>query len=282
VPAPARFRSNATPCVQACRALQVTDWDPAFGRCAAGATIGVIDTRVDAAHPSLRQSGIEFLSATSADRQPSRADHGTAVVSLLIGDGSALAAQARVIAVDAFHLTEQRDAADAYDLVAALDVLATRRPDVINMSFSGPANSVLRLAIEHIQTLGPVIVAAAGDENENPSAGYPARFPGVVAVSSVDFDLRAQQDWKPSRRILFAAPGSEISVSVPGNEFAMAQGTSFAAPFVTAAYAMAIRLTGDRDQATRLLASGAQDLGPPGRDPASGWGLIRFSALPKC
>ena len=58
-------------------------------------------------------------------------------------------------------------------------------------------------------------------------------------------------------------------------------GTSFAAPFVTAAVGrlMASSLDGDPRQAQLRLAAAARDLGPPGRDVVFGWGLVQAEAL---
>ena len=59
-------------------------------------------------------------------------------------------------------------------------------------------------------------------------------------------------------------------------------GSSFAAPFVTAAVGAAL-LDGvpeDRRRIEARLAADAVDLGAPGRDPVFGWGLIRAS--PSC
>ncbi|MFN6999440.1 MAG: S8 family serine peptidase, partial [Elioraea tepidiphila] len=52
-------------------------------------------------------------------------------------------------------------------------------------------------------------------------------------------------------------------------------GTSYAVPFVAAALALARQGGLDPAEAARRLAAAAQDLGPPGRDPIYGWGLVR-------
>jgi hypothetical protein len=63
-------------------------------------------------------------------------------------------------------------------------------------------------------------------------------------------------------------------VGLPGPGRGTLSGTSYAVPFVTAAFARA--MTGsDRDAALLNLARAAVDLGAPGRDPVFGWGLVR-------
>lgn len=282
----ARFQTTENPCGRACQALEITRWEPQYGRCAAGGRIGVIDTAVDETHPALRRSRVQILSTRSEDRAPSDPEHGTGIVSLLVGelggDFTALVPGANIVAVDAFHSSQNGDAADTFDILAALDVLGSREIDVINMSFSGPENRFLRAAIERVRMTGTVLVAAAGAQGNGPNAGFPARYPDVVAVSSIGETLSPVQGSMHGSHIAYAAPGWGISVAMPESRFALADGSSFAAPFVTAAYAMAMRLVNDRDQATRLITSGVRDLGTVGRDNAFGWGLVQYTVIPPC
>ncbi|MFZ4808535.1 MAG: S8 family serine peptidase [Hyphomicrobiaceae bacterium] len=282
----ARFRVTDSPCGRACKALEMTRWEPQYGRCAVGARIGVIDTAIDESHPALRRSRLQILSTRSEDRAPSKAEHGTGIVSLLVGelggDFAALVPGASVIAVDAFHSSKTGDSADVFDLIAALDILSAREIDVINMSLSGQDNRFLRTAIERVRNKGIVLVAAAGSEGGSPDVGFPARYANVVAVSAIGETFEPARGGVQGNHIAFAAPGSGISVAMPDSLFGFADGTSFATPFVTAAYAMTLRLLNDREQATRLITSGVRDLGVVGRDNAFGWGLVQYTVMPPC
>lgn len=280
------FRPAGRPCGQSCPAFQLTDWRADVGQCAARTTIGVIDTGVDREHPSLVSSRIETLTIRRNDRPPSDTANGTGVVSVLIGDASGeyagAAPGARVIAVDAFHRGNAGDVSDTFDLVAALDVLVERRVRVINLSLSGPDNDILQAAIENVQQAGTVLIAAAGATQGGTRNGYPGRYPGVLAVTAVDGRLRSARSSQRGNHIAFAAPGVGISVANAKKGYSAVQGSSFAAPFVSAAYAIALESVADGDEATRLIAAAAKDLGAPGRDAVFGWGLIQFSALPPC
>jgi subtilisin family serine protease len=55
------------------------------GRCGVDIPIGVIDTGVDLSHPTLTGAQVAVRTIRSPDRPPSDPDHGTAVVSLLVG-----------------------------------------------------------------------------------------------------------------------------------------------------------------------------------------------------
>ena len=56
-------------------------------------------------------------------------------------------------------------------------------------------------------------------------------------------------------------------------------GTSFAAPFVTAAAALAKSRGVAIDDIAGVLTRDAEDLGDPGKDPIFGWGLLNASKL---
>jgi subtilisin family serine protease len=77
--------------------------------------------------------------------------------------------------------------------------------------------------------------------------------------------------------VALAAPGVDVWVARPGGGGGYVSGTSYAAPFVTAAVA-AVRAR--QPQATPAqvadeLERAARDLGAPGRDPVFGFGLLQ-------
>lgn len=282
-----RYQPRGQTCREDCETYKLANWQPDFVQCALQSQIGLIDTRVDTRHPSLAGADIEIETVRRADRGASDAAHGTGVASLLIGQpGTAVVGtlpRARIVAVDAFHRWGGSDAADAFDLVAALDVLAARDVRLVNVSLSGPANPILEKAIAELRARDVVIVAAAGPSGAA-QAGYPARYPGVIAVSAVDVRARPSRLSARGDHIAFAGPGVGLIVAAPGGGTRSVDGTSFAAPFVTAALAAAAA----HDEAThaggaeQLLQRKAKDLGAPGRDPIFGWGLVQFPTPANC
>ncbi|MBN9280293.1 MAG: S8 family serine peptidase, partial [Hyphomicrobium sp.] len=93
---------------------------------------------------------------------------------------------------------------------------------------------------------------------------------------------------RPSRlssrgaHISFAAPGVGLVVAAPRSSHRRVDGTSFAAPFVTAALAMSLGGKGSGAEAVGRLRAQAKDLGAPGHDPIFGWGLIQFETPKGC
>jgi Subtilase family len=276
------YRPNALTCeAGGCAAFNLIGWPARRAGCGLSPAIGMIDTAVNGTHPALRGSRLDIVRGASSGRRRSSAAHGTAIAALLVGraDSAApgLLPQARLVAVDAFHADGRGDAADAFDLVRAIGFLVGRNVGVINMSFSGAANDVLERAVLAAAGRGVALVAAAGNDGPRARPLYPAAYDRVVAVTAVDRQSRIYPRASRGRHISFAAPGVRLWTVAAAGGGRLRSGTSYAAPFVTAAIAAARAAAPDRplDAILAQLAENAVDLGPSGRDDTFGWGLVR-------
>ncbi len=178
---------------------------------AARCLIGMIDTRVDTAHEALAGQDIEVIQLAGGSGT-SRADHGTAIAALLSGkresDAPGLMPQAKLLVVDAFAVEGGVERADVVHLADALESLSRRGVRVVNLSFSGPPNAVLKQAIDKALGEGMILVAAAGNNGAGGGPAYPAAYPGVIAVTAVDSDLRIQN--------IRASRGDYVALAAPG------------------------------------------------------------------
>jgi subtilisin family serine protease len=266
-----------------CLAPSLVGWplNGAATACAAPAiTIGLIDTAINPEHEVFRDGQVEVVRLSDEALPPSGRQHGTAVAALLVGAAESatpgLVPSARLLAVDAFHQDAGKDdRAEAFDLVRALDLMASRDVDVVNMSLSGPPNALVEALVEQLAGK-TVLVAAAGNDGPRAKPVYPAAYPGVLAVTAVDRNKRAYRRAGQGEHIDLAAPGVEIWTAASIKGARPKTGTSFAAPFVTAAAALlgaSKSGLGAAEIQARLTAS-AEDLGEPGKDPVFGWGLL--------
>jgi hypothetical protein len=260
-------------------------WGPVSATCGRGLRLGLLDTAVDTALPELAGADIvqrSFLTAKSAAASP---EHGSAIAWVLVGRQAGRAggllpgvelAVAGVFAAD----PEGVPTADVVALVSGLDWLVGRRTSVINMSFAGEPNTVVALAVRRAIAGHAIMVAAAGNGGETAAPAFPAAEAGVIAATAVDSHAQPYAEANHGSYVAFAAPG--VRVWTPGSTPAGSyhSGTSFATPFVTAA--VAARLADgpqpDATMITRDLARTARDLGPPGKDPIFGWGLLRAAS----
>jgi serine protease len=88
---------------------------------------------------------------------------------------------------------------------------------VINMSLGGPTRlGSLGAAVKYARDKGVVVIAAAGNDGRG-RVGYPAAYPGVVAVAATQFDETTTfySNWGPE--IDVAAPGGNTRVDQNGD-----------------------------------------------------------------
>lgn len=258
---------------------KLVGWPAGEQKCTAGMRIGLIDTAIDVQHPSLRSKTVMGRSFLASGVAPASADHGTAVASLLVGDGGiGLMPGAELHAAAVFRSRGKNEVDTTAELIVrALDWLAGEKVAVINLSFGGDRNQLLEAAIMRVEQLRIQVFAAAGNGGPDAPAVYPAAQPGVIAVTAVDANLKVYSHANRGEYIAYAAPGVDVWAASSGGRGRYVSGTSYAVPFVTAVFAES---KGARPKAAwaaleKAIQAHARDLGAPGRDSIFGWGLIQ-------
>ncbi|SNR54443.1 Subtilase family protein [Paracoccus sediminis] len=224
--------------------------------------------------------------STGSKPAPSDLLHGTAVAALLVGNADSrspgLVPQAELVAVDAFQKVAQDQRMDAFALIEALDYLTAQNVRIVNLSLAGPPNAALAGQVGQMAAADILMIAAAGNGGPRAAPAYPAAYDAVLAVTAVD---RRGQVYRRANRgdhIDLAAPGVNVWTAASIRGARTKTGTSYAAPFVTAAAALLWQRDPSLSAAQlrdRLRAS-ARDLGADGRDAIFGDGLI--AAPPPC
>lgn len=262
-----------------CPARQMINWPVASPACGPLPRIGMVDTGLNAGHEALVNAKIKLHRLSDAG-EASDLLHGTAVAALLVGAADSrapgLVPEAELLAVDAFHRAGEDQRSDAYSLIRALDHLDDQEVRIANLSLAGPANAALEAQIAQMDAMGILVVAAAGNNGPAAAPAYPAAYPQVVAVTAVDRRGAVYRRAGRGSHIDLAAPGVDVWTAASISGARTKTGTSYAAPFVSAAAALLLQgqpdLTNDQLRA-RLLAD-ARDLGDKGRDNIFGQGLL--------
>ncbi len=269
------------------RALTDNDWNNemvgAFdawdeGITGAGRKVAVIDTGFYD-HPDITYAGGYSIFGEEDPYTSDTDGHGTHVAGVI---GASAQSSVRGIApgVQLFGVkvypSGEGNSTSASNLLAGIEWAISQGVDIINISsgFQNP-NQDIHDAIISATNAGTLVVAASG--NGSSGIDYPAAYPEVVAVSSVDRNRTIASDSKISLENELAAPGRSInSLNNTGSGYVENSGTSQATPHVAGIAALLMQKQGTR-QVRSLLRSNATDLGPEGRDDRYGFGLVRYS-----
>ena len=243
-----------------------------------GVLIAIVDSGVDPTQPLFAgRPHTTFLNdqtVTASDEY-----HGTAVASVALSIYPLAELESWDASPGSFILD--------FSAAEGISTVADHCPAVINLSF-GNSNSdpILEDAVLDAEHKGCLVVAAAGNAGltGNPQT-FPAEYPHVLTVGASDQADQAAAFSTIGHGIDVSAPGVSISASVPfshdpsGTSTGLA-GTSFSAPIVSAAAAWiwTMRPTLDASQVATLLRETARDIGVPGFDLQSGFGIVNIPA----
>jgi hypothetical protein len=247
--------------------------------------VAVIDSAIDMAHPDLKGAVARSFDAARG-RKAAPDFHGTAVAGIIRGHGivEGVAPQAHILAVRAFWTSSARALPETNTdvLLTAIDWAVKNGARVLNLSFVGPHDPALAEMLAAARARRVVMVAAAGNAGPKAPPAYPAAYPGVIAVTAVDEADRRYRHANRGSYIAVAAPGVDILAPVERGGHSYLSGTSFAAAYVSGIAALLLERDPNLDagRLAGLIAAGADDLGPAGRDDDFGAGRVNaLSAL---
>jgi serine protease len=226
--------------------------------CGEGVTVAVVDTGIACYDAEGFMKGTDLAGTTcvagynfvgkneiAADDQ----GHGTHVAGTIAqttNNGVGVAGLAHCAKLMPVKVLSARGWGTMADVAEGIRWAADHGAQVINLSLGAPMKSkVVENAVNHAMKKGVVVVAAAG--NSGRSVGYPAGYPGVIAVSATD---------KNDNIAWFSSRGPEVSIGAPGvgvtqqticeagknkcEQWGVFNGTSMASPHVAGAAALLV------------------------------------------
>jgi subtilisin family serine protease len=260
--------ASAAPVHYALHLIRAPDPPPALP---APVTIGVVDGLPP---PDLAlAASVERIPLQSPDAVSTHAAAVGCVLACAPAGGlTGLARGARLVFAGVLKRAGERERSDTATVARALDVLAARRVAIVHMSLgAGSADAVLSRVVERLLPHIRAFVAAAGNGAKR-APPYPASQTGVIAVAAVDARAKPWRDGTRGTHIALAAPGVDVWLPVAGGRYFT--GSSYAAPFVTAA--LAHLLAKDKPATAASLCAHALDVPPAGRDDATGCGVLQW------
>ncbi len=246
--------------------------------------IALVDTQLDVSHPDVAGSNIATLGGAQLANS-----HGTATATVAAAPANGVGTLgiwpgARALNVPLPDGNRITCAQSARGISQSIKAGAA----VINMSYGSPTRCTAEeQQIQRAVKAGAIPVAASGNEfNQGNPPEFPASLPHVVTVGAIGPDDRATAFSSESAAVDLTAPGIGILTGVPaahdddgaanGVGFAAVSGTSFAAPMVAAAagWVRAARPELTPFQVAQAIRLGARDVGEPGYDSATGFGVL--------
>ncbi|WP_033438670.1 S8 family serine peptidase [Saccharothrix sp. NRRL B-16314] len=169
----------------------------AAGLTGAGATVAVLDTGVDAAHPDLADAVVgaqDFTGSGAGDR----IGHGTHVAGIVTGNGAASGGRHRGVAPDAKLFDGKVIADDGQGqeswVIAGMEWAVAQHADVVNVSLGsgrpGDGTDPMSQAVDRLtEETGTLFVVAAGNSGPfEQSVESPGAADAALTVGAVDRD----------------------------------------------------------------------------------------------
>jgi subtilisin len=246
-----------------------------------GKPITIIDSGIDISHPEFA-SRAETYPLNEQEPAGFGGEHGTAVGSLIGAPQNGVG----IVGIYPQAVLRSWDAAvgegtqlTTSEIVRGLEEASGQGPGVINLSLGSDERSrLIEQAVNVAFRRGSLVVAASGNDGERGNAlTYPASLRHVLTAGAADRANRAALFSSRSPYVDLVAPGEGVTVaSARTHGFLRQSGTSFASPLVAgaAAWVWTLRPELDNTQLFEVMRRSATDLGAPGRDNDTGFGLL--------
>jgi subtilisin family serine protease len=211
-----------------------------------GVRIAVIDSNADTQHEDLK-GRVRRVEDFAGDASSNDRNHGTAVTSVIAARTNnalgivGVAPEAKLELYVACWSQEDFDTAvcDSFTLAQALDTLLGNPPDVLNLSLAGPEDGLVRRLLLEAHRRGVIVVAAEPGVTDGKQV-FPASMEEVIAVGSSGAGVG-------ERGKSIFAPGEQILVAVPDDNYDFRSGSSLAAAHVSGVIALLLSITPDTD-----------------------------------
>lgn len=160
--------------------------------------------------------------------------HGNSVAGLIAAkeNGEGITGVNPGAALYSIRVLDNNNTAPISRIIEGIYMAIERKVDIINMSFGvSTYSAALEQAVKDAAQAGILLIAAAGNTGEK-GVQYPAAFPEVIAVGSVDKEGNLAEQSSVGEEVELTAPGELVMSTGNFGDVQVASGTSLAAPQV--------------------------------------------------
>ena len=183
-----------------------------------------------------------------------------------------VAPKVKVLAVRAFSGDKESAQSTTFSILKGLDWAAGKNARIVNMSFAGPADPMLRNMLAKAHDKGIVLIAAVGNAGPRSPPLYPAADPLVIGVTATDADDKLLPQANRGPQVAVAAPGVDILVPAPDGGYQITSGTSVAAAHASGVAALLLARKPDMtaNEVRRVLIGTAHSIAGKRTDTGAG------------
>lgn len=253
-------------------------------------TVMVVDTGIshheDLEENILWDKGISFVNGESIIDGNG---HGTMVAGVICAKDSnfgvvGVAPKTKIIPVKVLSNSGRMNQADA--LEKTLEYAMQVKPDIINMSLGSRyrLSGKFEMLLRRVHAMHIPVVCAMGNSGSHYDC-YPAKYKTTFGVTSYNKNKQVSNFSSRSLDADFALPGENILTTTLNNNYSIANGTSFAAPFLSGIIALILSNAKNKNifynvfRLKKLLITNTIDIDKKGKDPVSGYGIINTRSL---
>ncbi|ADQ40525.1 peptidase S8 and S53 subtilisin kexin sedolisin [Caldicellulosiruptor acetigenus I77R1B] len=251
--------------------------------------IAILDSGIDLNHPDLKHANIIKTINFIEPNKPAldETGHGTFITGIIAAQNNnfgivGIAPEAEIYIL---KILNKKLEGKVDSVICALDWCIKNKINIVNMSFSTSSdNSRLRKIIKQATKHGIIIVASARNSFGR-KAGFPASYPEVISVASVNYKNQISQ-FSAQGKIDFCSYGENILSTSVNKTYKLSSGNSIAAAHLTGMIALILskpekwglnpKYGINKDKIYNVLIKLSKDLGEKGKDNIFGYGLVRF------
>ena len=237
------FNDPLSPQQWALKALKVNELHDLLDQNGAGykkAKLFILDTGVDAEHEDLRANYKSYKKVYDTDTQ-SHGTHCAGIAGAVSNNKkgvSSMSIDNSRFTISGIKVLNDYGVGNQKKIIDGIIAAAEDGADVISLSLGGRSTDkrqkLYEETVAYANSLGSIVIVAAGNSSMNAKDYSPANTKGVIAVAAIDENLNMAtfSNSVESLEMGISAPGVNILSTVPQNGYKSYNGTSMATPYV--------------------------------------------------